>query len=62
MNPAVANNYSNTELEMQVMINEKDNAIYVKLTGFDDPEDASDYADFLTKNLPLLLFETEIIQ
>ncbi len=50
-----------TELDMQVMVNEKDNSVYVKLTGFDDVDDASDYADYLSKNLPLLLFETEVI-
>ncbi len=50
-----------TELDMQVIVSESDNSVYVKLTGFDDVDDASDYADYLTKNLPLLLFESEVI-
>ena len=50
-----------TQLDMQVIVSESDNAVYVKLTGFDDADDASDYADYLTKNLPLLLFETQVI-
>jgi hypothetical protein len=49
------------DLDMQVILSESDNVIYVKLTGFDDADDASNYADFLSKNLPLLLFETTII-
>jgi hypothetical protein len=48
-------------LDMQVYVTEKETAIYVKLTGFDDIDDASEYAEFLTKNLPLLLTETEVI-
>lgn len=50
-----------TNLDMQVYVNEKDKAIYVKLTGFDDVDDASDYAEYLSKNLPLLLMETEVV-
>ncbi len=49
------------DLDMQVYVTEKDTAIYVKLTGFEDIDDASEYADFLSKNLPLLLMETEVI-
>jgi hypothetical protein len=30
----------------------------IKFTGFDDHEDAEDYAQFLAETLPLLLFET----
>jgi len=51
-----------TNLDMQVFVNEKDKSIYVKLTGFEDVDDASDYAEYLSKNLPLLLMETEVIQ
>jgi hypothetical protein len=32
--------------------------VYVKFSGFDDDEDAAEYADFLANTLPLLLFET----
>lgn len=51
----------NAELSMQVIVSEKDNAIYVKLEGFEDLDDAESYADFLSKRLPLLLFESEVI-
>lgn len=53
--------YDLTNLDMQVYVSEKDNTIYVKLTGFDDVDDASNYAEYLTKHLPLLLMETEVI-
>lgn len=32
--------------------------VYVKFTGFEDDEDAEEYANFLAETLPLLLFET----
>jgi hypothetical protein len=54
-------NTANTDLDMQVYVTEKDTAIYVKFTGFDDMDEASEYADFLSKNLALLLMETEVI-
>lgn len=49
-----------TELDMEVILSEEDNTIYVKLSGFEDLEQADNYATYLHKNLPLLLFETEI--
>jgi hypothetical protein len=50
-----------TNLDMQVFVSEKDNTVYIKLTGFDDVDEASDYAEYLSKNLPLLLMETEVV-
>jgi hypothetical protein len=50
-----------TNLDMQVYVSEKDNTVYIKLTGFDDVDEASDYAEYLSKNLPLLLMETEVV-
>lgn len=49
------------DLDMQVFVSEKDTAIYVKLTGFDNIDEAGEYAEFLSKNLPLLLMESEVI-
>ena len=49
------------ELDMQVYVSEKDTAVYVRLTGFGDVDDASEYADYLNKNLALLLMESEDI-
>ena len=37
-------------------------AVYVRFTGFDDSEEADDYAKFLDETLPLLLFESTTIQ
>lgn len=49
-----------TQLDMEVILSEEDNTIYVKLTGFEDLEQADNYASYLHENLPLLLFETEV--
>jgi hypothetical protein len=45
---------------MEIIVSE-DTSVYVKLTGFENLADADSYADYLTKNLPLLLFESEVI-
>jgi hypothetical protein len=49
------------DLDMEVYVSAKDTTIYIKLTGFDDLTNAEEYAEYLTKNLPLLLMETEVI-
>lgn len=36
--------------------------VYVKITNFDDDEEARKYAEFLAETLPLLLFETKRVQ
>ena len=36
--------------------------VYVKFTGFEDDEDAEEYANFLAETLPLLLFESTRLQ
>ena len=54
-------NETTSELSIQVIVSEKDKSVYVKLEGFDDINDAEEYAEFLSKHLPLLLFESEII-
>ena len=46
---------------MQIIVSEKDSSIYVKLEGFEDLDDAEQYAEYLNKNLALLLFETQVI-
>lgn len=50
------------DIDIEVMLAEDENAIYVKFTGFEDTEDAEDYAANLAEVLPLLLFETTRIQ
>jgi hypothetical protein len=48
------------EINMEVVVGE-DATVYVKLSGFEDSDDASNYADYLANNLPLLLFESEVM-
>ena len=55
------NNDDASKLEVQVIPSEDDAAVYVKLTGFENLEDADMYANYLVDRLPLMLFETEIL-
>lgn len=50
-----------TQLDFEVILSEDDKTVYVKLSGFENLADADDYATFLTKTLPLMLFESEVI-
>lgn len=56
----VSSNPDALQLELQVIVSEEDNSVYVKFMGFDNIEEADKYADHLTEHLPLLLFESEI--
>jgi hypothetical protein len=47
-------------LDLQVAVDEEDNSVYVKIGGFNNYEDANEYADFLGKSLPLILFESDV--
>ena len=49
---------SRDDIDIEVVVTEDTNEVYVKFSGFDDDEDAAEYADFLANSLPLLLFET----
>ena len=56
---------SRDDLEIFSMYVKEDDgtdAVYVRFTGFDDDDEAKEYADFLTETLPLLLFESTTIQ
>jgi hypothetical protein len=48
------------DLDIQVMTgeDEEDPCVYIKFTGFEDIEEADEYADTLVETLPLLLFES----
>lgn len=48
---------SRDDLDLEVLLG-PDNEVYVKFTGFDSDEEASEYADQLADILPLLLFES----
>jgi len=53
---------SRDDLDIEVATSSDEAAVYVKFSGFDDAEDAEEYAEFLASTLPLLLFETTRIQ
>jgi hypothetical protein len=49
---------SSDEVEIEVVLADDSDDVYVKFSGFEDSEDAEEYAQFLAETLPLLLFET----
>lgn len=53
---------SRDDLDIEVATSADEVAVYIKFSGFDDLEDAEEYAEFLAETLPLLLFETTRIQ
>lgn len=52
---------SRADLDLQIMTgeDETDPCVYIKISGFDDMEEADDYAEDLLENLPLLLFNSK---
>lgn len=53
---------SRDDIEIEVVVAQDSPDVYVKFSGFDDEEDAEEYAQFLADTLPLLLFETTRLQ
>ncbi len=53
---------SRDDIDIEVVVADDTSDVYVKFSGFEDQEDAEEYAQFLADNLPLLLFETTRIQ
>jgi hypothetical protein len=53
---------SRDDIDIEVVIGEDSPDVYVKFSGFDDSEDAEEYAQFLAETLPLLLFESTRLQ
>jgi hypothetical protein len=49
---------SRDDVEIEVVVADDSDEVYVKFSGFEDHEDAEEYAQFLADTLPLLLFET----
>jgi len=47
---------SRDDVDIEVVVAEDSPDVYVKFSGFEDQEDAEDYAQFLAETLPLLLF------
>ena len=53
---------SRDDIDIEVVVANDSNDVYVKFSGFEDDEDAEEYAQFLADTLPLLLFETTRMQ
>ena len=56
----MSRNPREVELGIEVILSEEDNAVFVKITGFDNLEDADAYGEYLIENLPLMLFNSEV--
>lgn len=52
---------SRDDIDIEVRLTD-DSRVFVEFSGFDDYEDANEYAEFLAETLPLLLFETTRVQ
>jgi hypothetical protein len=53
---------SDDDIDIEVTMDEEDNSVYVRFSGFADSEDAEEYAEMLANTLPLLLFESTRLQ
>lgn len=53
---------SRDDLDVEVYVNESEKVVMVEFSGFEDSEEAEEYAKFLAETLPLLLFETTKLQ
>jgi hypothetical protein len=53
---------STDDIDIEVATSSDEPVVYVKFSGFEDMEDAEEYAELLAETLPLLLFETTRIQ
>jgi hypothetical protein len=53
---------SRDDVDIEVVVAEETHDVFVKFSGFDNAEDAEEYAQFLAETLPLLLFETTRLQ
>lgn len=53
---------SDDDIDIEVVVPEDEAAVYVKFSGFENEEEAEEYAQFLAETLPLLLFETIRVQ
>jgi hypothetical protein len=53
---------SRDDIDIEVVVGTDKPDVYVKFTGFEDDEEAEEYAQFLAETLPLLLFETTRLQ
>lgn len=50
------------KIDMSFMVHPENGKIVIILDGIDDPEDSLAYAEYLSEYLPLLLYDTEVLQ
>lgn len=53
---------SRDDIDIEVRLMADEPVVMVQFAGFEDEEDAEEYAQFLADNLPLLLFQTTRLQ
>lgn len=53
---------SRDDIDIEVVVDEENDHVYVKFSGFESNEDTEEYAQFLAETLPLLLFESTRLQ
>jgi len=53
---------SRDDIDIEVRVMQDEPVIMIQFRGFEEHEDAEEYAQFLADNLPLLLFETTRLQ
>ncbi len=53
---------SRDDIDIEVRVMQEEPVIMVQFSGFEDAEDAEEYAQFLAETLPLLLFESTRLQ
>lgn len=46
-------------LNLEVIVSQEDNSVYLKISGFEEFNDADEYAKYLGEALPLFLFDSE---
>lgn len=47
-------------INLDIIVVEDDNTIFVQFSGFEDIEQVEDYAAFLQEHLPLMLFQSKV--
>lgn len=48
-------------IQLDIVASEEENAIYIKMSNFEEFEDVVDYSEYLAEYLPLLLYQSEVV-
>ena len=60
MTNIIPNSDNKNIIDLEVLVNEEKNEVYVKFSGFEDIHEADEYAEYLLDLLPLMLFESGV--